>query len=232
MRSTIAFIFALTAAGSASAQTLGEYLKRIEFGIGHSTLHASRPLEDGEDPNGAVLSETHAGALVSFGWNWPIVKIAPDLGIGVTASARFVMSTPDEDGPQRTGNPIYDRLHPPPDGDFEPHFNIPIYVLLKYGTDAHWGWRKPFGVGLGLGYQFVYHDSDVEYWAPLAIAELSFTAQPIRGVIKLQYHHPFGRTSFPALNFTEAKTAETWSASLLYSFHFGPRMKSEEEKRR
>lgn len=233
MRLLVLVLITLCASHTASAQSLWDYLARFELGIGHGSLNAERPPTQYEDPDSVELSTDYSGVMVSVGWNWPLVKLAPDLGLGVSASARLILSTRsegDNDYSYYPALPSYD----PNDlgqsgGGYSTHVNIPFYAMLKYGADATWGWRKPFGAAFGFGYQFVYHDPKLEYWAPFIAGEVSFASKLLRGVLKLQYHREITRTKYSTDVYDDGRTAQSWSAALLYSFNFGPRMKSESD---
>ena len=97
--------------------------------------------------------------------------------------------------------------------------------MLKYGSDATWGWRTSFGGAFGGGYQFVYHDPMIEYWAPFVAGEVSFAWKALGGVLRLQYHHEFAQTKYSTDDFNDGRKAQSWSAALLYSRNFGPQLK-------
>jgi hypothetical protein len=216
MTRLLTLLLLVLAASSTSAQTFSDYLGRLEVGVGYGGLNLVSPRTLSADS--ATRSDDYEGLAVSLGWNWPIVKLADGVGIGVTLAGRFILSA--QNGyyfPSLTGDGQGTTT------DNIVHVNAPLIAMLKYGTDAHWEWSNHFGAGLGAGYQYVYHEGGIEYAQPIAVAELSVIPSGIlRGVLKVQGVTDLGRNTYATDAFDHDYTAQSWGVYLLYTSTFGP----------
>jgi hypothetical protein len=207
----------------AAAQDLGDYLTRFELGLGRGSFHLQWPAGPLDDPDSVETSAEYEGWAVSAGWNIPLVPITPDLGVSLVASGRVILST----ATTTVGGPAYpDPVNPTTRSGYAPHINLPVYAMLRYGTDATWGWRRTFGAGVGTGAHFVYHSPNKEYVAPIVVGEVSvLLRRGLPGVFRLQYQAELGRSLVSPEYYDDGRTARSWSVFLLYSALFGPRMK-------
>lgn len=220
---------------TASAQTIGNYLGRVEVGVGYGRMDVDSPypVDSGPRP-----TRTFEGVALGFGWNWPLVRIVDQLGLGLSISGRVfiekvVAGSPNDRGPYSTPQPTLPGSYSSSSGGSGLFVSVPIHAMLKYGADAAWGWRQKLGVGLGFGQQYSAREFtiDIGYWTPIVVGEVSYVSPRfIPGVFKLQLIAELGDEVYGSDYETgEELHAGTFSAMLLYTGMFGRRMRESDE---
>lgn len=161
-------LFILTA--TAYSQSFNDYWWRRDWGFGvtwhtfdgyylsDTTLFAS-PVDTSE------VRPKSFGMTVFTGWNFPVIELADHLTAGINPNIAITLGLSEGPG-------IW--------------VEAPIFVTLKYGTDATWDsgdqYEKKFGAAIGIGYHGLigYTEAPVDhtgigfvYALPTAMAEIN-----------------------------------------------------------
>lgn len=215
----LAMLTMLLGGSIATAQSVGAYLTRFDGGIGYGSLDVRWAPGALEDPDSVITSETFEGLAISLGWDLPVAPLGKEVGLGTFFALRAMMSTATSSGVYDPGAIVRgdDRR-----GSYEVHVNIPIGLMARYGANSWWKSELPVGAGAGLGMQFVYYSELLEYWAPIAIAEVAFTpSKKFPVILKVQYVTELGETELGEEYLGPDAHARSWSAVVALVARFG-----------
>lgn len=134
----IAILFLVACGSSLQAQTFWDYVGQYDTGYGlkYFTLRGYAQIDSAGEQR-IPLSEDLIGISYTYGFYYPFMSLGKDLSWGIQPNfgVTTAWSSLSSEG-----------------GDFIATLNVPVFAMIKYGTDAEFYGKKPFGVGVGVGY--------------------------------------------------------------------------------
>ncbi len=166
-------------------------------------------------PDTLALSSSISYGLTYFnGWNFPVLGLGDNSSFGICPNIAFTVGL---------------------SGGVGMFIEAPVYMTLKYGTDATWNKSTTFdkGIGgtIGFGLQGVlgYTEAPIYttgigfgYLLPVAMAELSFVTRN-NNIFKLRVHTNLGRSRsrdlYNQVGYPAMISYNQWGVSVIRTFY-------------
>ena len=191
MKTLLKLIFVLSPILS-SGQTFRELLQQRDLGYGivlysfdgYSVRDSTFTMGTSNISDTVALSSSASyGISVFTGWNFPIVELGETTSLGINPNLAFTAGL---------------------SGGLGMFLEAPVFLTLKYGTDAVWSqsntFDKKFGLALGIGFHGVLGYSEapiattgigMAYLRPAVMSEFSFVTNENR-VNKIRFNIDIG----------------------------------------